>query len=464
MAQTYREDASFSSPAVGGEDSLLPSPAAGRAGWAVGSAEPRDQSAWAGGEGTPQTLAEKILSRAAGERAMAGDLVVVDVAMAMSHDSLAQSVFRAMTEMGMPNVHDPNRVAFFVDHVAPASSVQVAEAQAMLRRYAREQGVANFFDAGTGICHQVMIEQHLVTPGTVAVGADSHSTLYGCVGAFGTGMGSTDVAVAMSTGRTWLRVPATIRVDVVGELPPGVSAKDATLQLVGQLGAAGARYMAVEYSLPATLDLPSRMTLCGMTTEIGAKAGIVIPDAVTAAYAPVPDWLYPDPDAVYAQRVTLDLSSLEPLVAEPGHVDRVTPVSAIGDVPVDMVFIGTCTNGRLDDLHAAAEVLRGRHIHPRTRMMVVPASHETLSAAAADGTLGVLLAAGATLGTPGCGPCMGRHMGALAAGEVCLSTGNRNFAGRMGSAQASIYLGSPAVAAATAVAGRLAAPGEVTSD
>ncbi len=411
----------------------------------------------------PQTLAEKILSHASGERAMAGDLVVVEVDMAMSHDSLAASVRQAMEAMGTPHVHDPAHVALFVDHVAPASTVQVAEQQAALRRYAHDEGITNFFDAGRGICHQLMIEQRLVRPGIVAVGADSHSTLYGCVGAFGSGMGSTDVAVAMATGQTWLRVPATIRIDMEGELPPGVSIKDATLQLAGRLGAAGARYMAVEYALPETLDLPARMTLCGMTTEIGAKAGIVVPDAVTRGYAPIPDWLYPDAGAVYARHERVDLSAIEPLVAEPGYVDRVTPVSAVGDVPVDVVFIGTCTNGRLADLHAAADVLRGRQVHAGTRLMIVPASHETLSAAAADGTLSTLLAAGATFGTPGCGPCMGRHQGVLAAGEVCLSTGNRNFAGRMGSAQARIYLGSPAVAAATAVAGRLAAPSELSA-
>jgi len=408
----------------------------------------------------PQTLAERILSHAAGRAAIAGDLMVVDVDMAMTVDSVAASVFRAMSEMGVARVRDPERVALFVDHVAPASSVQVAEGQAALRRFAREQGITGLYDAGSGICHQVMIEQHLVRPGTVVVGSDSHSTLYGCVGVFGTGMGSTDVAVAMATGQTWLRVPETVRVDVRGALPPGVSAKDASLHLTGRLGAAGARYMAVEFALPTTLDLPARMTLCGMTTEIGAKAGIVVPDAVTAAYAPAPAWLYPDPDAVYARRETIDLATIEPLVAEPGTVDRVTPVSATGEVPIDVVFLGTCTNGRLDDLHAAAEVLRGRRVHTGTRMMIVPASHQILSDAAADGTLSVLLAAGATIGTPGCGPCLGRHQGVLAAGETCFSTGNRNFAGRMGSANARIYLGSPAVAAATAVAGRIAAPSE----
>ena len=431
--------------------------------------------------GAPQTMAEKILSHAAGRAAMAGDLAVVDVSMAMTVDSIAQSVFRAMQAMGVERVRDPERVALFVDHVAPASTVQVAEAQAALRRFARDQGITRFYDAGSGICHQVMIEEHLVTPGTVVVGSDSHSTMYGCVGAFGTGMGSTDVAVAMATGQTWLRVPATVRVDAMGELQPGVGAKDVALQLAGRLGAAGARYMAVEFGFPETLDLPARMTLCGMTTEIGAKAGLVVPDAVTATYATpalkdrtgalarpsgrvsVPDWLYPDPGAVYARRERVDLGTLEPLVAEPGHVDRVTPVSAAGDVPVDVVFLGTCTNGRLADLHAAANVLRGRRVHAGTRMLVVPASHAVLTAAAADGTLSTLLAAGATIGTPGCGPCMGRHMGALAAGEVCLSAGNRNFAGRMGSPEARIYLGSPAVAAATAVAGRIASPAEIVT-
>jgi methanogen homoaconitase large subunit len=423
----------------------------------------RTGSVMDGGEGErrPRTLAEKILSRAAGQPAVAGDLVVVEVGMAMTHDSLVQSVIRAMQAMGAERVYDPERVALFVDHVAPASTLQVAEAQATLRRFAREQGIRRFYDAGRGICHQVMIEERLVMPGTVVVGADSHSNLYGCVAAFGTGMGSTDVAVAMATGQTWLRVPSTIRIDVSGALPPGVGAKDLSLQLEGRLGAAGARYMAVEFSLPETLDMPARMTLCGMTTELGAKAGLVVPDAVSATYAPMPDWLYPDPDAVYERRLEVDLSTLEPLVAEPGHVDRVTPVSATGNVPVDVVFIGTCTNGRLADLRAAAQVLRGRRVHSGTRMMVVPASHEVLSAAAADGTLSILLEAGATLGTPGCGPCMGRHMGALSAGEVCLSTGNRNFAGRMGSAEARIYLGSPEVAAASAVAGRIAAPSEL---
>ena len=410
-----------------------------------------------------QTMAEKILSHASGRAAMAGDLVVVDVAMTMTVDSIAQSVFRAMQAMGVERVHDPERVALFVDHVAPASTVQVAEVQAALRRFARDQGITRFYDAGSGICHQVMIEEHLVTPGTVVVGSDSHSTIYGCVGAFGTGMGSTDVAVAMATGQTWLRVPPTLRVDVVGELPPSVGAKDVALQLAGRLGSGGARYMAVEFSFPETLDLPARMTLCGMTTEIGAKAGLVVPDAVTATYGPVPDWLYPDPGAVYARRERVDLGTLEPLVAEPGHVDRVTPVSAAGDVPVDVVFLGTCTNGRLADLHAAANVLRGRRVHAGTRMLVVPASHAVLTAAAADGTLSTLLTAGATIGTPGCGPCMGRHMGALAAGEVCLSAGNRNFAGRMGSPEARIYLGSPEVAAATAVAGRIASPAEIVT-
>lgn len=412
----------------------------------------------------PQTLAEKILSRAAGVAAMAGQMVVVDVAMVMSHDSIGPSVNRAMQAMGATRVYDPERVALFVDHVAPASTVTVAEQQAVLRRFAREQGITRFFEGGRGICHQVMIEERLVAPGTVVVGSDSHSNLYGSVGAFGTGMGSTDVAVAMATGQTWLRTPETIRIDAEGTLPPGVGAKDVALQLAGHLGAAGARYMAVEFSLPTTLDLPARMTLCGMTTEIGAKAGIVVPDAISAAYAPMPDWLYPDPGAVYARRERLDLRRMEPLVAEPGHVDRVTPVSAAGQVPVDVVFLGTCTNGRLADLHAAAAVLQGRRVHPGTRMMVVPASHEVLSDAAADGTLSVLLAAGATIGTPGCGPCMGRHMGALAAGEVCLSTGNRNFSGRMGSAEARIYLASPEVAAATAVAGRIAAPVDVMSE
>ncbi len=406
-----------------------------------------------------QTLAEKIISHAAGREVRAGDMAVVEVGVAMTVDSIAPNVIDVLRrDLGVGRVHDPRRIALFVDHVAPACNVSTAEGQATLRRFAREEGIANLFDVGRGVCHQIMIEEGLVRPGMVALGSDSHSTSYGAIAAFGTGMGATDIALAFASGRTWLRVPDTIRVDVQGTLPTGVMAKDVSLNLIGRLGLDGATYQAVEFHGVESFTLASRITLCCMTTELGAKAGLVPPDDVTRERFAVPDWLYPDPDARYGQRVELDVGALEPQVSIPHSVDTVVPVSQVGRVRVDQVFIGTCTNGRLEDLRAAARLLDGRRVADGVRLIVIPASHRVLEAAVAEGTLGTLLAAGATLGTPGCGPCIGRHLGVLGGGEVCLSTGNRNFRGRMGSPEAHIYLASPLVAAATAVQGHIADP------
>jgi methanogen homoaconitase large subunit len=410
----------------------------------------------------PMTLVEQIISHAAGEPARAGDLVIVPVHRCMTHDSLTPEVIDALEQdLGVTRIQDLDRVAVIVDHVAPASTVATANAQVRVRRWVREQGIRRFYDVGAGICHQIMVEEGLVQPGEIALGTDSHATSYGAIGALGTGVGTRDMALALASGRTWLRVPETLRVRLHGRFRAGVSAKDLSLHLCGMLGLDGATYQAVEFHGGDWLTLDERLTLCGMTTELGAKAGIFPPTGVGAEGLAVPSWLGVQEDATYIGTLDVDLSELRPLVAVPPEVDHVVPVDELADVAVDQVFIGTCTNGRLSDLQVAAEILAGKHVAEGVRLLVIPASHRILEAATTDGTLATLLAAGATVGTPGCGPCIGRHMGVMGAGEVALSTANRNFRGRMGDPDARIYLASPAVAAASALTGRITDPGEV---
>ncbi len=405
------------------------------------------------------TLSEQILSSASGRPMRAGELVIVPVDRCMTHDSLTPEVIDALrNDLGVRHVHDPERVAVIMDHVAPAASVQTADAQVKVRRWIAEEGIRAFYDVGAGVCHQVMIEEGLVKPGEIALGSDSHATAYGAIGAFGTGMGTRDLALALASGRTWLRVPETVRVILCGRFAPFVSAKDLSLHLCGLLGLEGATYQAVEFHGGEWLSLDSRITLAGMTTEVGAKAGIFPPSGVVLEHFPLPDWLGVREGATYARTIEVDLGSLPSLVAVPPEVDHVRPARELGEVKVDQVFIGTCTNGRLEDLRAAAAILKGKRIARGVRMLVIPASHRILEEAVADGTLSILLAAGATVSTPGCGPCIGRHLGVIGAGEVCFSTANRNFRGRMGSPEGLIYLGSPETAAATALAGRITDP------
>jgi methanogen homoaconitase large subunit len=389
----------------------------------------------------------------------AGELLVVEVDQVMVVDSIAGSFFKRLDYLGATPRY-PERVSIVIDHVAPAANLEVAKAQKEIREWGKRHGI-RVFDVGRGVCHQVLIEEGLAQPGWIVVGSDSHSTTYGAVGAFGTGMGATDIALAAASGRTWLRVPESVKVVFRGSLPRGVTAKDAALEMVRRLTAEGATYMAVEIHLldgAEALTRGERMTLANLTVEAGAKAGLVVPSGEILEMYRVPDWLYPDPDARYREVVEIDLSSLTPRVAVPFYVDNVHEVAEVRGKRVDQVFIGTCTNGRIEDLRAAAEVLKGRRVAPGVRLLVIPASSQVLEEAARDGTLLTLLEAGATIGTPGCGPCMGRHMGVLAPGEVCVSTSNRNFRGRMGAPDAEIYLASPRVAAASAVAGYIATP------
>jgi methanogen homoaconitase large subunit len=409
-----------------------------------------------------QTLSEQILSHAAGRRVMAGDLVIVPVDRCMTHDSLTPEIIDALTNiLGVNRVHDPEHVAVVMDHVAPAASVQTANAQMRTRRWVAEQGITHFYDVGAGVCHQVLIEEGLVQPGQVAIGSDSHATSYGSIGAFGTGMGTGDLALALASGRTWLRVPETIRVNITGQFRPYVSPKDISLYLCGLLGLDGATYQAVEFHGIEWLSIDGREVLAGMSTEIGAKTGIVPPSGEVLSRYAVPEWLSVQPGATYSRTVVVDLDTLPSLVAVPPEVDHITPARELGHVKVDQVFVGTCTNGRTEDLRALAGLLKGSKIAAGVRLLVIPASHRILQAAVEDGTLTTLLAAGATVGTPGCGPCIGRHMGVIGAGEVCLSTANRNFRGRMGDPDGLIYLGSPEVAAATALRGYISDPSEI---
>ncbi|HEX9019256.1 MAG TPA: 3-isopropylmalate dehydratase large subunit [Anaerolineaceae bacterium] len=405
-----------------------------------------------------QTLSEQILSHAAGKSVHAGDLVVVEPDVVMSHDSLSPSIIRIMQdELGVQNVRNPRQLVMTLDHVAPASTVGVANQQNQVRKFAKEQGV-RLFDVGRGICHQVLVEEKIAGPGKIVLGSDSHSTSYGSVGALGSGMGSTDVALIWATGRTWLRVPETIRVQVEGRFNPGVDAKDLALKICQVLTISGANYATVEYHGLDWLDLPSRQTIASMAVELGAKAGIIPPSGVVSQMFDVPEWLYVDPQAQYVRSETIDLATLEPQVAIPHAVDQVVDLSNIAGTKVSVVFLGTCTNGRYEDMHAVADLLRGKHIADGLRFLVTPASSRELAKAAEDGTLLTLIEAGATLTTPGCGPCMGRHQGTLGDEDVCLSTGNRNFKGRMGAPTSQIYLASPAVAAATALTGVITDP------
>lgn len=409
---------------------------------------------------TGLTLAERILSVKAGRRAVAGDIVVVPVDGVMVVDSIAPSVMKLVDEELGGEILHPERVSVVVDHVSPASNVEVATSQQRVRRWARERGLT-LFDVGRGICHQVLVEEGLVRPGDVIVGSDSHSTTYGAVCAFGTGMGATDIALAVASGRTWLLVPETVRVRLTGTLRAGTSAKDVALEVVRRLTADGATYMSIEYHGAEAFTLSQRMTLANLAVEAGAKTGLVPVSGEVAESYDVPGHLVVDPDATYARELEVDLSEIRPVLAAPAFVDNVHAVETYRGLKVDQVFIGTCTNGRLDDLHEAANVLTGRRVAVDTRLLIIPASSRVLEDAVADGTFARLLAAGAIFGTPGCGPCMGRHMGVLAPGEVCVSTSNRNFVGRMGSPDARVFLASPAVAAATAVAGRIALPADL---
>jgi 3-isopropylmalate dehydratase large subunit len=407
------------------------------------------------------TLTEEIFSRKVGRRVHAGEIVVAPVDYAMSHDNTTPLAIESFNKLGRP-IWDPDRVIIIFDHMVPAPTTAAAELHRTIRKFVAENGITNVFTEG--ISHQVLVERGFILPGGLVVGADSHSITYGALGCFGTGMGSTDVAVIFATGSSWFRVPETIRVELHGGLSSGVYAKDVCLALAAVLDVDGATYAAMEYGGEAVreMDISERMTLANMSIEMGAKAGLVEPDERTLAYLGPRareqfEPILPDHPS-YADSVELDISQLEPQVACPHEVSNVVPVGQVEGTPLDQVFIGTCTNGRLDDLAIAAQLLRNRSVHPDVRLVVTPASREVYLDALRQGYIETLMNAGAQVTNAGCGPCIGRHQGVLAGHERALTTQNRNFRGRMGDATSELYLGSPATAAASAIAGRITDP------
>ncbi len=413
-----------------------------------------------------RTFAEKALARAAGvPDARAGDILDVTPDLMLSHDNSA-AISQIFRETGAARVLYPERIAITLDHAVPAPTTRHAQNHAEIREWVRQQGIAHLFEVGRGICHQVIAEEGLILPGETILGADSHTTHAGWLGAFGAGVGRTEMAALWATGQLWMRVPEAIRITLSGRLARGVTAKDIALHILAALGTAAALYRSVEFAGDglAGLSLDERPVLPNMMAEAGAKNAYLPPDDAVFAYLEprrTRDYtpLYPDPDAEYAADYRFDLDTLAPQVALPERPDHVRPVTDVIGQPVQQAFIGTCTNGRLDDLRAAAEILRGQRV--RCRLIVIPASAEVMLAAAREGVLDILIGAGAAIGTPGCGPCMGNHMGIPAPGEVTISTGSRNFRGRMGTPDAPVYLASPYVVAASAIRGTITDPREV---
>jgi len=411
------------------------------------------------------TISEKIFSRASGKKAKANDFVIADVDFAMAHDGTSVLAVRAFREMEEERVWNPEKIVIPFDHLTPANTDTTAALQHDIRGWIKDQGIKNFYDVGEGICHQLLPENGFALPGKLVVGADSHSCTYGAFGAFGTGVGATDMAEIFASGKLWFKVPESIKITVEGKFNKGIYAKDLTLKIIGTLGVAGATYKAAEFygSTIESLSMSGRMTLCNMAIEMGAKTGIVPPDSTTfdflkdiaaEEYEPV----YADEDAVYSKEYDFDANELEPQIAIPHQVDNVSDISDIKPTKLDQAFIGTCTNGRLEDLEVAASILKGEKVAIRT--IVVPASRNVLIEAIRKGTIETLLEAGVTIGSPGCGPCLGGHMGVIGKDEVCISTANRNFKGRMGTG-GFIYLASPATAAASALTGEITDPREI---
>ena len=418
----------------------------------------------------PMTITEKILARHAGLESVApGDLVEVKVDLAFAHDFTAPIAIQVFKEIGAPKVFDRKRVALVADHFVPNKDIASAEQAKLMREFAREQQLELYYEVGeAGIGHVLLPEQGLVVPGQVIIGADSHTCAYGALGAFSTGVGSTDMAAVMATGEIWLRVPPTIRVEYTGALRPHVGGKDLILRLIGEIGVEGALYSAIEFCGDTLrgLSMPHRFAMANMAIEAGAKNGIMEPDEVTRAYVKgrarwEPVFLTSDAGAKYERTISIVVSSLEPQVAFPPSPANVKPVSEAKNVTLDQVFIGSCTNGWLEDLRDAASLLKGRKKAPGLRLIVIPATPTILQAAMKEGIIETFLEAGAVIGPPCCGPCLGGHMGILASGERALATTNRNFVGRMGHPKSEVFLCNPFVAAASAVLGRIGSPEEL---
>ena len=420
------------------------------------------------------TMTQKILAAHCGKQSLkAGEMVLADLDLVMGNDITAPVAINEFEKAGCDRVFDGDKVALVLDHFTPNKDIKAAEQSRQVRRFAREQGVAHFYDVGrVGIEHVLLPEQGLVTAGDLIIGADSHTCTYGALGAFSTGVGSTDMAAGMAYGKAWFRVPEAISVRLTGKLQPWVSGKDVILHLIGLIGVDGALYQSLEFSGPgvASLSVDDRLCICNMAIEAGGKNGIFPVDAQTLAYlkdhgAKEPRVYEADPDARYARVIDINLSEVPLTVAFPHLPENARGFDDIpDDLRIDQVVIGSCTNGRLCDMQQAAQVLRGRQVAQDTRVIIIPATQQIYEDAMKEGLFQVFLDAGCAVSTPTCGPCLGGHMGILAEGERCVSTTNRNFVGRMGHPKSEVYLASPYVAAASAVLGRLASPAELEGE
>ncbi len=417
-------------------------------------------------------ITEKILAKASRKTMVhPGEIVDANVDRVMVHDLTGPLAIEAFKRIGATHVWNNEKIVIILDHQVPAESVKAAELHKMLRKFAKEQKI-RLYDVGKGgICHQVMPEKGHVLPGTVIVGADSHTCTYGAFGAFATGIGSTEAAAVFVIGKIWLKVPEAIKINVTGQFQKYTTPKDLILSIIGKLGVDGAIYKSVEFTGPTIrgMSIAGRMTLCNMTVEMGAKNGIIAPDETTRKFlegrtakplAPF-ESLKSDADATYEKVVDIDVTDLKPQIAYPSSVDNVKPASEMSNVQIEQAFIGSCTNGRIEDLRLAAQILKGKRVKEGVRTLVIPASQEVYLQALKEGLIEIFTEAGAMVCGPTCGPCLGGHIGLMASGETCISTSNRNFIGRMGSTEASVYLASPATVAASAITGRITDPNEL---
>jgi len=412
-----------------------------------------------------KTFSEKVFSAKAGREVKAGEIATLEPDFILSHDNSA-AILKKLPAIGVTNLKYPERAVIVLDHVTPAADSKHAANHQAIREFVAAQGIRHFYDVGFGVCHQVMVEEGFAYPGRLILGSDSHTTTAGAVGAFAAGIGRTETAGVWVAGGLWLLCPQTIRLELTGTFKPWVSAKDLALTIIGRIGADGALYSAVEFTgmAAAALSISDRMVLCNLAAEMGAKNGYFPPDAVTAQFFGEPGGkhahLHSDPNAKFVEKLSFDLGALDAVVAVPHTVDNVKPVGELAGKRIDQALIGTCTNGRIEDLRTAARVLGGKKVARNVRLLLFPASMRVYRQALDEGLVAPLVDAGAVWMNPGCGPCLGAHEGALAPGEVCLSTANRNFKGRMGDPNSEIYLASPATVAASAIAGEIVSPEE----
>lgn len=411
-----------------------------------------------------KTIAEKILSNHSGRDAKAGDIVIADLDFMIGQDGTSGVAIDSFRKMQAKKVADPSKIAIIIDHSSPSPNEGVSAIHKKIREFCLEQGV-KLYDVGCGVCHQITPEQGLVVPGNLVIGADSHTCTYGAINVFSTGIGSTDLAAGMISGKLWFKVPETMKVSFNGQLPKGVYSKDLVLHFIGQIGADGATYLALEIGGQAisAMSVDARFTISNMAIECGAKAGLMEADAKVMEWVKQHSQkksnpIAADKDAIYQQIVEIDVTKLEPQIAKPHTVDNVCGVTEVAGIPVQQGFIGTCTNGRLEDFQVAAKILRGKKVKDGCRLIIAPASKDILMAMIKDGTYQTLLDSGALAVTPGCGPCVGTHNGVPSDGENVISTANRNFLGRMGNRNAFIYLGSPATVAASMIEGQITDP------